>query len=58
MATLRHEVWINAPTATVYGAISTADGIGTWWDKQRATRTDQGVVLEHDRKFGWPLVMR
>lgn len=48
MATLYHEVWINAPTAKVYQAISTADVISTWWDKQTATETDQGVVLEHN----------
>lgn len=48
MATLYHEVWIHAPTAKVYQAISTADGIGTWWDKQTAVHTDQGVVLEHN----------
>ncbi len=48
MATLYHEVWINAPTAKVYQAISTADGISKWWDKQTAVETDQGLVLEHN----------
>jgi uncharacterized protein YndB with AHSA1/START domain len=48
MATLYHEVWINAPTAKVYQAIATADGIGAWWDEQTAVHTDQGVVLEHN----------
>jgi hypothetical protein len=23
-------------------------GISTWWDKQTVTRTDQGIVLEHN----------
>lgn len=48
MATLAHEVWIDAPTAKVYEAISTADGISAWWDKQTVRRTAEGTVLEHD----------
>jgi uncharacterized protein YndB with AHSA1/START domain len=48
MATIYHQVWINAPTAKVYEAIATAEAIGTWWDKQTATETDTGLVLEHD----------
>ena len=48
MATLYHEVWINASTAKVYRAISTADGVSGWWDKQTAVQTDQGIVLEHN----------
>jgi len=48
MATIYHQLSINAPAAKVYDAISTADGIGTWWDKQTATQTDRGLVLEHN----------
>jgi uncharacterized protein YndB with AHSA1/START domain len=48
MATLYHEVWIKAPTAKVFWAISTADGISAWWNKQTATPTPQGIVLEHN----------
>jgi uncharacterized protein YndB with AHSA1/START domain len=48
MATIRHQVLINAPVAKVYEAISTVDGIGTWWDKQTPTQTDRGLVLEHN----------
>ena len=48
MATIHHQVSINAPVARVYKAISTADGIGTWWDKQTSTQTDRGLVLEHN----------
>ena len=46
MATIYHQVWINAPVAKVYEAISTADGLGSWWDKPNATKTDIGPVLE------------
>jgi uncharacterized protein YndB with AHSA1/START domain len=48
MATIHHQVSIDAPPAKVYDAIATADGIGTWWDKQTPTQTDRGLVLEHD----------
>jgi uncharacterized protein YndB with AHSA1/START domain len=48
MATIYHQVSINAPVAKVYEAISTADGIGTWWDKQTSIQTDRGLVLEHN----------
>ena len=48
MATIHHKLSINAPAGKVYQAISTADGIGTWWDKQTAKHTDRGLVLEHN----------
>ncbi len=48
MATIHHQVWINAQVAKVYEAISTAGGIGTWWEKQTPTQTDRGLVLEHN----------
>jgi hypothetical protein len=48
MATLYHEVWINGSTENIYQKISAADGIGSWWDKQTETTTDQGIVLEHN----------
>ena len=48
MATIYHRLSINAPAAKVYKAISTADGIGTWWDKQTARQTERGMVLEHN----------
>jgi len=34
--------------AKVYEALSSADQIGTWWDKQTAIQTDRGLVLEHN----------
>ena len=48
MATIHHELLINAPVAKVYGALSSADQIGTWWDKQTPIPTDDGLVLEHN----------
>jgi uncharacterized protein YndB with AHSA1/START domain len=40
MTTIRHQVLIDAPVAKVYQALSTAEGISTWWDKQTPTQTD------------------
>jgi len=48
MATIYHQVWINAPVAKVYDALSTAEGISNWWDKQTAVETATGQVLEHN----------
>ena len=48
MASIHHELSINAPVAKVYEALSSADQIGTWWDKQTAIQTDRGLVLEHN----------
>jgi uncharacterized protein YndB with AHSA1/START domain len=47
MATIHHQLVIDAPVARVYAAIATADAISTWWDKQTPRQTD-GVVLEHN----------
>ncbi len=46
MATLCHEVWIDAPTARVYKALADADGLSEWWTRHTAVETDQGLVLE------------
>ena len=48
LATIHHELFIDAPLTRVYDAIATPHGISTWWDKQTARRTDRGLVLQHD----------
>jgi uncharacterized protein YndB with AHSA1/START domain len=47
MATLYHQVWIDAPVSTVYKALATAEGLGSWWAPHTSTETDAGVVLAH-----------
>ena len=47
MATLYHQVWINAPVSKVYEALATADGLGSWWAPHTSTKTDAGLVLAH-----------
>ena len=48
MATIHHQVLVDAPLASVSEAIATADGISTWWDKQTPRQTPDGLVLEHN----------
>jgi uncharacterized protein YndB with AHSA1/START domain len=48
MATLYHQVWINAPVAKVYAALASAEGLGNWWAPHTSTETESGLVLAHD----------
>lgn len=48
MATLHHQVWIDAPVGKIYDALASAEGLGRWWAPHTATRTDDGLVLAHD----------
>lgn len=47
MATLRHQVWINAPLMRVYEALATAEGLGHWWAPHTSAETDAGLVFAH-----------
>jgi uncharacterized protein YndB with AHSA1/START domain len=47
MATLYHQVWIEAPVAKVYEAIAAAEGLGEWWAPHTSKVTDDGLVLAH-----------
>ena len=48
MASIRHEIWLDAPTERVFELLSSAAGISTWWDKQTEKQTPEGVVFEHN----------
>ena len=48
MATIYHQLAINAALEKAYAAIASADAIGTWWDRQTAVQLPDGLVLEHD----------
>ncbi|MAB99390.1 MULTISPECIES: SRPBCC domain-containing protein [Pseudomonas] len=41
MATLYHQLMINAPAAKVFQALSTIEGIGSWWDTPKAGEHEQ-----------------
>jgi len=47
MATLCHQVWINASVANVYEALATAHGLSSWWAPHTSTETDASLVLAH-----------
>ena len=44
MATLYHQVWINALAAKLFEAISTEKGVGSWWDKPQVIESESGPV--------------
>lgn len=47
MATLNHQVWINAPASKVYKALATAEGLSSWWAPHTSTQTATSLVLAH-----------
>lgn len=47
MATLFHQIWIDAPLSTVYGALATAEGLGKWWAPHTSREVDGAVILAH-----------
>jgi hypothetical protein len=47
MATLRHQVRIDAPAAKVYEALATAEGLGSWWAPHTSDEDEHGLVLVH-----------
>jgi uncharacterized protein YndB with AHSA1/START domain len=47
MATIRHEVWIDAPVERVYALLASADQMSSWWDRQTEVHTSEGIVWEH-----------
>lgn len=47
MNKILHEIWIDAPIASVYELIGTVEGVSKWWDKQTEVHTEDGLVWEH-----------
>jgi uncharacterized protein YndB with AHSA1/START domain len=47
MATLYHQVWLDAPVSRVYEAVATAEGLSKWWAPHTSSRTADGLVLTH-----------
>lgn len=48
MATLYHQVWIDAPVAKLYDALSSAAGLSRWWAPHTSIETAEGLVLSHN----------
>jgi uncharacterized protein YndB with AHSA1/START domain len=55
MATIHHQLSINAPAGKVYEAISTADGIGTWWGR-RMVGWFWSIPLVPNRRVEWECI--
>jgi uncharacterized protein YndB with AHSA1/START domain len=56
MATIAHQVWINAEPAEIYKAVTLTEGLSKWWLKECQARPEVGFVNEfymnghvHDR---------
>lgn len=47
MASIQHELWIDAPIEKVASLLDSAAGISQWWDEQTERETPDGRVLEH-----------
>jgi uncharacterized protein YndB with AHSA1/START domain len=58
MSTIRHEVWINADTKTVFDALTTQPGLDSWWGKALSAEPKVGHVIEFDHGHGDLLRMR
>lgn len=48
MATLYHQVWMNAPAEKLFEALSTAQGLSQWWAPHTSSQTESGLVLAHN----------
>jgi uncharacterized protein YndB with AHSA1/START domain len=46
MPNIRHLVTIKAPAARVYQAITTQEGLASWWTEDTIAAPEQGSVLE------------
>lgn len=47
MATLVHQVLIDAEPSRVYEGLCNAEGLSKWWAPHASALTDDGVVLSH-----------
>lgn len=47
MISITHEVWIDAPRASVYKLLGSAEGVSQWWDQQTEVATADAVYWDH-----------
>jgi len=48
MATIQHQVWLNAPASKAFEAVTSAKGISGWWGPHQSEQTSDGLILSHD----------
>lgn len=47
MASIHHQIWIDAPIATVYRALASAEGLSRWWIPHQDVERDGERLLCH-----------
>lgn len=58
MASISHEVWINAARPTVFEAITSRAGLDAWWGIASSVEQGVGATIEFDHGLGSPLRMQ
>jgi hypothetical protein len=48
MASIHHQLWIDAPLATVYEALASAEGLSRWWIPHQHHVIDGEPVISHN----------
>lgn len=48
MASIHHQLWIDAPLATVYEALASAEGLSRWWIPHQHNVIDGEPVISHN----------
>ncbi|MCD9086730.1 hypothetical protein [Stenotrophomonas sp. SY1] len=48
MATIHHQLWIDAPLTTVFDGLASAEGLGRWWIPHQQTQHDGDTILSHN----------
>jgi hypothetical protein len=57
MESLEHEVWLAADTEHVFEALTTVEGLDSWWGRVVSAEPRIGFVVEFDHELGEPLRM-
>jgi uncharacterized protein YndB with AHSA1/START domain len=58
VTTIQHEVWIHASKVDVFEAITTKQGLDSWWGTALNAEPQVGYVVEFDHGLGETLRMR
>lgn len=58
MDTIHHEVWMKADNPRVFEAITTTEGLNSWWGPALRAEPKVGAMVEFDHGLGAPLTMR
>lgn len=48
MATIHHQLWIDAPQATVHDALASAQGLSRWWIPHQQAVIDGDTLISHN----------